>query len=66
MSNYEYEDSMRHHNQIIAAKLNHAAIIPIDDVVEQKTRRQRKIIELALTALGTGDSAKVRNLLGEL
>ena len=60
------EQTIRMHNQIIAAKLNHAAIVLIDDPVEQKTRHQRAIIELALAALGTGDSAKVRNLLGEL
>ena len=59
-------EHIRMHNQIIEAKLNRAAIIPIDDPIEQKTRRQRAIIELALAALGTGDSAKVRNLLGEL
>jgi len=59
-------------NALELMQLHHAtfctqrSIIKVDDPAEQNTKRQRQIIDLALIALGTGDSAKVRRLLGEL
>jgi len=52
-------------------QLHHATFctqrsIKVEDAAERETKRQKQIAELALIALGQGDSAKVRRLLGEL
>lgn len=61
-----YLEARKEHNERLSALLTQAARIPIDDPVVQREREQRRIVDLALVALGQGNSQKTRELLKQL
>ena len=62
----DHLDARARHNETMSALLTQAARIPIDDPILRQGIRQRRIVELALVSLASGDTQRTRELLREL